>query len=162
MSISLRADAADAWMASDVASLVAQWAATGLACGVDVVELSSFARVLEVGGPPFVNDVYTAHEQQYCRGRLPQLAARFAAKEAIAKALGTGIRGISWTDMEVVSERTGRPRVLLRGTAAARAEEQDLTHWSLSLSHSESLAIAFVVAESMPRGRVRQKGQHRA
>jgi len=117
-----------------------------LACGVDIVELAPFARVMAVGGEPFLRAIYTDRERAYCRERVAQLAARFAAKEAVAKALGTGIRGIDWTEMEVASEPTGCPHLVLSGQAAARTAQRGLAYWAVSLSHSETYAMAFVVA----------------
>ena len=117
-----------------------------LFCGVDIVELSSFSRWVEMGGESFLQRIYTQQELSYCRGRVPQLAARLAAKEACAKALGTGIRGVAWQDMEVLSDPRGKPLLRLSGGAASRVAELNVTEWTLSLSHSESLAIAFVVA----------------
>jgi len=122
---------------------------TPLSCGVDVVELERFARILKVGGQQFLNRVYTEAELAFCAGRLPQLAARFAGKEAISKTLGTGIRGIHWRDLEVLSDQYGRPFVSLYGCAAARAKQMQLFTWTISLSHSPTFVIAFVLA-SLP------------
>ena len=74
------------------------------------------------------------------------MAARWAAKEAMSKPLGTGWRGIEWRELEVVRELSGRPAVALHGRAQAIAENLGLTQWALSLSHSEGYAIAFVIA----------------
>jgi len=82
----------------------------------------------------------------YCRGRVPELAARFAAKEAISKALGTGMVGVRWAEMEVLGDRRGKPVVTLYGLALARAEELGLEEWAVSLSHSRDSAIAVVAA----------------
>jgi holo-[acyl-carrier protein] synthase len=123
-----------------------------LVCGVDIVELERFARVLEVGGTRFLHRVYTKAELTFCAGRLPQLAVRFAAKEAISKALGTGIQGgIHWGEMEINSDLHGCPFVSLYGHAAARAEQMHIGTWAVSLSHSPHVAIAFVVASRMKR-----------
>lgn len=118
----------------------------GLACGVDFVRLDAIARGIEIGGEHFLQDIFTPSEQAYCRGRLAQLAGRFAAKEAVAKALGTGIRGIGWLDVEIISNRWGQPKVRLNGPAAIRAERMGLRTWAISISHGEVDAIAFVVA----------------
>jgi holo-[acyl-carrier protein] synthase len=100
---------------------------------------------LELGGDNFLERIYTQQELSYCRGQVPRLAARFAAKEACAKALGTGIRGVTWHDMEVFSDPRGKPQLRLSGGAADRIAEINATSWSLSLSYSEGFAIAFVV-----------------
>lgn len=118
-----------------------------ICCGVDIVEIDAFARSVALGGERFLHRIYTEDELAYCRGRLPQLAARFAAKEAFAKALGTGIRGVRWQDIEVRGLTSGRPILHVTGAAAKRAGELKFTHWSLSLSHSEHIALAFVIVE---------------
>lgn len=118
----------------------------GLFCGTDLVELASFGRYLEVGGEHFLRRIFTERELENCGGRLPRLAARFAAKEAVAKALGTGIRGIDWTEMEIRNDMRGRPLLRLHGRAARRAAKLRLSGWTISLSHSEIFALAFVVA----------------
>ena len=76
------------------------------------------------------------------------MASRFAAKEAVMKALGTGTRGVRWKDIEVVRERGGPPRVALHGTAMARARRLGIEEMALTLSHSREYAVASVVAES--------------
>jgi holo-[acyl-carrier protein] synthase len=122
-----------------------------LSAGVDVVEIGRLERVLQRWGQRFLDRVYTSEEQAFCRGRVPELAARFAAKEAISKALGTGIigrGGVNWLDMEVLPDRRGKPLVLLYGRARERAGELALTEWAISLSHERTIAVAFVVASS--------------
>ena len=120
-----------------------------LSVGVDIVEIERLGRAIERWGQRFLDRVYTPREQAFCRGRVPELAARFAAKEAISKALGTGIigrEGVNWQDMEVLPDRRGKPLVYLHGRALRRAEEVGLTQWAISLSHEREVAIAFVVA----------------
>lgn len=114
--------------------------------GVDVVELSRVARVLERHGERFLARVYTAAEVAYCRGRLRELAARFAGKEAISKALGTGLRGVSWREMEILPDRRGKPLVVLHGRARQRAAELGFADIAISLTHGNDLAIAVAVA----------------
>jgi holo-[acyl-carrier protein] synthase len=80
------------------------------------------------------------------------LAARFAAKEAASKALGTGIAGIVWRELEVLSDRRGKPLLFLHGQARARADELGLDTWAVSITHSRDLACAFVVAYASPSG----------
>jgi holo-[acyl-carrier protein] synthase len=110
--------------------------------GVDVVEVSRLARALE-RTPSLRDRLFTAGEQQV--ERVESLAARFAAKEAVAKVLGAP--GLSWLDAEVVSADSGRPSLLLHGTAAEVAAAQGVTHWHGSLSHDAGMATAFVVGE---------------
>jgi holo-[acyl-carrier protein] synthase len=113
--------------------------------GVDLIEIPRIQRVLDDFGERFLNRVYTQRERDRYRDRISELAARFAAKEAISKALGTGIRGIKWREMEVVSNRRGKPIVGLHGTAAARADLLGITDFDISLTHSRTDAMAFVV-----------------
>jgi holo-[acyl-carrier protein] synthase len=110
--------------------------------GVDVVDVERFARA--VGRTPRLL-VRLLTESERAVGAAERLAARFAAKEALAKALGAPV-GLHWHDAEVVSER-GRPRFVLRGTVAAAAAELGATTWHLSLSHDAGIATAFVVLE---------------
>jgi len=117
-----------------------------VAVGIDVIEIPRIQRSLDDFGERFLNRVYTERERQYFRGRVSELAARFAAKEATSKALGTGIRGIRWREMEVLPNRRGKPVLILHGQAAERARTLGLTHFSVSLTHSRSDAMAFVVA----------------
>ena len=114
--------------------------------GVDIIEIPRIRRALARWGARFHRHVYTPSELSYCRDRTPELAARFAAKEAISKALGTGLHGISWTEMEILADRRGKPNVTLHGRALDRARVLGLSEWSISLSHSEEFAVAFVVA----------------
>jgi holo-[acyl-carrier protein] synthase len=119
-----------------------------LVTGVDIIEIHRVAQVAKRYGPRFFNRIYTAGEQVYCRGRAPQLASRFAAKEAVMKALGTGVRGVRWRDIEVVRHRGQAPTVKLHGTALARAQKIGMDNLALSLSHSKEYAVASVVGES--------------
>lgn len=114
--------------------------------GVDIVEIERIALALERWGERFLRRVYTEAEIAFCRGRTPELAARFAAKEAISKALGTGLNGIHWREMEVLPDHLGKPLVRLHGRAAARAEHLGLDEFAVSLSHSKEYAVATVVA----------------
>lgn len=113
---------------------------------MDAIEIARIQAALDRFGDRFVRRLYTEREQQYCRGRAEELAARFAGKEAISKALGTGMRGVLWRELEVLNDRRGKPTVHLHGAAAARARELGLTSFEISLTHSRELAIAFVVA----------------
>jgi holo-[acyl-carrier protein] synthase len=119
-------------------------------CGIDVVELARFRASYARWGERLVRRVFTEAEAARARGRPDELAARFAAKEAISKALGTGIRGVGWREMEILSNRRGKPYVRLHGAAARRAQLLGLTSWSVSLTHSETLAMAMVVACRTP------------
>jgi holo-[acyl-carrier protein] synthase len=120
--------------------------------GVDLVRISRVERLLGRYGERFLERVFTPAEILYSRRRPPELAARFAAKEAVAKALGVGMRmiareGIGWHEAEIVGDHRGKPVVRLHGRAAERAAELGLTEWAVSLSHTEEHAVAFVVAQ---------------
>jgi holo-[acyl-carrier protein] synthase len=121
-----------------------------LTTGVDIIEISRVRRVLERYGQRFLERVYTPGEIGYCRGRAPNLAARFAAKEATMKALGTGVRGVGWKDIEVARRESGAPSIRLHGRAKARAQRLGVQEISLSLSHSQEYAVAFVVIQCQP------------
>ncbi|MAT81896.1 MAG: holo-[acyl-carrier-protein] synthase [Phycisphaerae bacterium] len=124
---------------------------TALAHGVDIVPVSRIERMLEDHGNRFVERIFTDGERSYAeqvvRGRAERYAARFAAKEAVLKALGTGLSGgITWHDIDVGRAASGGPIVRVSGLAARRADELGLSEWRLSLSHAGGLAIASVVA----------------
>jgi holo-[acyl-carrier protein] synthase len=127
-------------------------AGASLSVGVDLVELERLRRVLERYGQRFVERVYTPEEAARFGGHLPELAARFAAKEAVSKALGVGMRllspnGIGWRDVAVLPDARGKPLLYLSGRALALAEEQGLDRWAISLTHDRDYALAFVVAQ---------------
>lgn len=117
-----------------------------LAVGTDIIEIARIQRSLNDFGERFLKRVYTAREREWYGDRVNELAARFAAKEATSKALGTGIVGIRWQEMEVLPNRRGKPVLILHGRAAERARTLGLTDFSVSLTHSRTDAMAFVVA----------------
>lgn len=120
-----------------------------LRTGVDTIEIARVQAAIDCHGDRFLSRVFTEGELADCRERTESLAARFAAKEAVAKALGTGIwrSGVRWSDIEVRRHKSsGAPILLLHNAAGDLAEELQLTEWSLSLSHDRTNAIAFVVA----------------
>jgi holo-[acyl-carrier protein] synthase len=128
-------------------------AGQALSTGVDLVELDRIRRVVERYGERFLGRIYTPAELARYSHRLPELAARFAAKEAVSKALGVGLHhisaeGIGWQEVEVLPDPRGKPVVYLSGRARALAEEQGLRQWAISLSHGRDYAVAFVVASS--------------
>lgn len=120
--------------------------------GIDLVEIARIQQSLERFGPRFLNRVFTSAEQAYCmrkRNAAESLAARFAAKEAAAKALGTGIsRGVNWLEIEVVREPGGRPNLLFHGRAAQIAAQLGVAHAALSITHTATLSMANVVLEN--------------
>jgi len=113
--------------------------------GVDIIEIGRIERVATRWGERFLKRVYTEAELSICRDRAPALAVRFAAKEAVMKALGTGTKGIGWREVEVLSNSDGKPLVYLNGRAQKKAEELGLGELAISLSHSRDYAIATVV-----------------
>lgn len=115
------------------------------AVGIDIIELERVRRTLKRHGQRFLARVYTPLEIAFCRGRVSELAARFAAKEAVMKALGTGARGVAWREIEVLPDRRGKPLLYLHGQAAARAKTIGLQGLDVSLTHSQEFAIAAVV-----------------
>jgi holo-[acyl-carrier protein] synthase len=119
--------------------------------GVDLIEIERIRGAVDRHGRRFLMRIFTPGERELCHDRIHSLAVRFAAKEAVAKVLGTGLwrSGIAWTDIETLrDEQSGAPRLRLHYAAARRAAELRLVEWSISLSHSRDHAIAFVVATS--------------
>ena len=113
--------------------------------GTDLTAVARVERLIATVGEPFLVRTWTAGERASCAGRAESLAARWAAKEAVLKALGAGIDEIAMTDIEVVDTDEG-PTVRLHGAAAHRAAAIGLSDWALSLSHDGGMALAFVVA----------------
>jgi holo-[acyl-carrier protein] synthase len=127
--------------------------------GVDACEIARVGRALAgPAGARFRDRVYTAGEQVYCdargRGRLESYAARFAAKEAAMKALGTGWgQGIAFRDVEVVREGESAPYLVLHGEAARAARRRRIARWHLTMTHTRTTAIAWVLCERARRSR---------
>jgi holo-[acyl-carrier protein] synthase len=119
--------------------------------GVDVIEIARIEEVLARYGDRFCQRIYLPGEILYCRSKrngAESFAARFAAKEAAAKALGTGIHfGVSWRDIEVVRATSGRPTLVFHGRAAAIAQKLGVRNAAISLTHSRTEALAQVVLE---------------
>lgn len=123
---------------------------TPIAHGIDLVPIARIERMLADHPDRFLARCFTPHEQESCirRARAAEhLAARFAAKEAILKALGTGwSSGIAWTDAEVITRPSGAPSVALHNTALRIADARGIRAWLISLSHAGGMAMASVVA----------------
>jgi holo-[acyl-carrier protein] synthase len=119
--------------------------------GVDIIEIDRIAAVAARYPVRFLEKVYTPGERAYCEGRPPQLATRFAAKEAVMKLLGTGVRGVPWKDVEVVRQRGRAPEIVLHGKAKAVGDRLGITRIALSLSHSKEFAVASAVGEAPGR-----------
>jgi len=117
-----------------------------LASGVDIIEIERFGGTIERQGERFKQRFFTPREIEQAGDNIASLAARFAAKEAVSKALGTGMGKIRPIDMEVVRDQNRAPHLQLYGEARRLAESLGLQTWSISLSHSQQYAIAYVVA----------------
>ncbi|NTW99225.1 MAG: holo-[acyl-carrier-protein] synthase [Geobacteraceae bacterium] len=120
--------------------------------GVDIVAMERFQRFIDAGNSAILDRLFTQAERSLCGNRKDTascLAARFAAKEAFLKALGTGLRdGISWQEMEVSNDALGKPELTLSGKAAVRVQGNGVNRVHLSLSHDSGSAIAMVVLET--------------
>lgn len=111
-----------------------------------MLAIARVASSMERFGERFLNRFFTLGERADCENQPHRLAARIAAKEAVAKALGTGIGDVRWTDIEVRSAPNGRPVLHLHGHAAEVAAELNLTEWDVSLTHTDEVATAMCVA----------------
>lgn len=117
-----------------------------LKTGIDIIEIPRIQAALDRHGEHFLKRVFTDLEIYECQGRADALAARFAAKEAASKALGTGIGPIAWREVETLHKWSGEPYLILHGSAERIARVRGLTTWAVSLSHSRDNAVAVVVA----------------
>jgi holo-[acyl-carrier protein] synthase len=113
--------------------------------GIDVVEIERIESAIKQWEKRFLNRVYTEAELKLCQDRMPSLAARFAAKEAVMKVLGTGARGVSWREIEILADARGKPLVKLYGQAQIKAKELNLSEFSISLSDTKQIAIATAI-----------------
>ena len=116
-----------------------------LSTGIDLIEIGRIQEALDRYGERFLKRVFTSAEIASARGNASELAARFAAKEAASKALGTGIGPISWVDIEVLNKPSGKPILRLTGRAKNISEALGFQTWSVSLTHSRGMAAAVVV-----------------
>jgi len=124
-----------------------------LAVGVDIFEVERMAQGMARHGARFCDRFFTEREQAQCEGRPTSLAGRFAVKEAVGKALGTGIGDVAWKEIEIINDERGRPQLTLHGAAARLADELGLTEWAISLSHTRTHAVGMAVA-LMPERRM--------
>ncbi len=119
-----------------------------LRCGIDMIECQRVADGMARGGERFMTRFFTQGEREDCNGQAHRLAARIAGKEAVAKALGTGIGDVRWVEIEIrVNTPRKRPQLTLHGDAARVAAELGLTEWDISLTHLKEYASAMVVAK---------------
>ena len=117
-----------------------------IAVGIDIIEVDRVQKVYEHHGERFLKRVFTEMEVRQCRGKATRLAGRFAAKEAISKALGTGLHGVAWREMEIVQLRSGRPTVTLHGNAKRRAQLLGISAFDVSIADLKDFSIAVAVA----------------
>jgi holo-[acyl-carrier protein] synthase len=134
-------------LAASLSELAADAARTGRV-GTDAVHIETWERHLRLGGERLARRIYTSGEIEFCEGRADRLSTRLAAKEAALKALGTGVRGVSMVEVEVVSESSGRPTLRLHDRASGIAETLGLSKFEVSLCHEEGFAMAVVIAQS--------------
>jgi holo-[acyl-carrier protein] synthase len=117
-----------------------------LRTGIDLLEVERLKRAIDRHGNRFLRRIYTTRELSLIGENIPSLAARFAAKEAVAKTLGTGIGTVGWKDIEILRGPSKEPVLHLHGEALRVAEKLNLHIWSISISHTQEHAIAMVVA----------------
>lgn len=116
-----------------------------LATGIDLIEIARIEEVIARHGKHYLERIYTPAELEQCGRRVESLAGRFAAKEAAAKALGCGIGDVTWKEIEILGDEQNAPCLRLYGAAEQKAKELGLHVWSVSISHSQSQAVAVVV-----------------
>ena len=116
-----------------------------IATGVDLIEISRIEEVIGRHGKHYLERIYTPAELEQCGQRAESLAGRFAAKEAVAKALGSGIGDVMWKEIEIWGGEQKAPMLTLHGAAKQKADSLGYSSWSVSISHSRSHSVAFVV-----------------
>ena len=121
--------------------------------GIDIIKVERIRASLERFGDRFSNRVLTPNEQRYVRGRPETMAGRWAAKEAVSKVLGLGVRGIGWRDIEIERLPTGQPAVRLHGRAQARAEQLGMGRIAVTISHEADYAVAMAFGIRTAGGR---------
>ncbi|MBA7698007.1 Holo-[acyl-carrier-protein] synthase [subsurface metagenome] len=116
--------------------------------GIDIIEIARIERAITHWGEGFLHRIYTEPELKLCHKKSSSLAARFAGKEAVIKAIGTQTKGIGWREIEILADPRGKPLVHLYGKAQNQAGSLGLDKLAISLSHSKEYAVAFVVGET--------------
>ena len=125
----------------------------GILCGVDIIEITRIKKAFETSGEVFRNKVFTKDEVTYCEGKkavkFNSYAGRFAAKEAVAKAFGTGIsEGIGWLDIEILNDLKGKPNIRLFGAAKEKLRLLGADTIAISISHCENYAVAYATIQT--------------
>lgn len=141
---------------SPLAAIRSAWSAAVAAlgstsgAGIDLVEMRVFADLLAAGGSAFVDNGWSPQEQRDAEGSVERLAARWAAKEAVMKALHCGLGDLDPLDIEILTTAEGSPQVALHGNAATAASTLQIRDWHLSLCHEEGWAVAIAIADRQP------------
>lgn len=121
--------------------------------GIDIIKVDRIRAALDRFGPRFLKRVLTETERRYVRDRPETMAGRWAAKEAVSKVLGLGVRGIGWRDIEIERMPTGQPSVRLHGRAAARADQLEMGRIAISITHESDYAVAVAFGVRRAGGR---------
>lgn len=119
-----------------------------LVSGVDLIEVARLREAVELHGDRFLNRIFTPAELKEHEHKPESLAGRFAAKEAVAKAFGSGIGDVAWKEIEILRAGSGQPLLVLHGAAKEKAREMGIVGWSVSISHTNDHALAFAVGIS--------------
>jgi len=117
-----------------------------LQTGIDMLEVERLQKAIDRHGEKFLQRIFTEKELEQLRDDVPSLTARWAAKEAVAKALRTGIGDVSWQEIEILRGPSREPELHLYGAAEAKAKEMGISDWSISISHTLEFAVAMAVA----------------
>ena len=115
--------------------------------GIDLIDIDRIAQALDRHPQRFRRRILTDREDRYCGERVERIAGRWAAKEAVSKVLGLGVRGVGWREIEVLPNYAGQPQVLLHGRAAARAARLGIGEVTVSISHERRMAVAVAIAD---------------
>ncbi len=129
------------------------WSEVTSELGVDIIKVDRIAETIARFGARFANRVLTEREQRYVRQRPETFAGRWAAKEAVSKVLGLGVRGVGWKDIEVERLPTGQPSIVLHGRAARRAEQLGMGRIAVSITHEAEYAVAIAFGVRTAGGR---------
>jgi holo-[acyl-carrier protein] synthase len=117
-----------------------------LRCGIDLLDIQRVRDGIARLGDQYLNRFFTPAERAACADKPHRLAARIAAKEAVSKALGTGIGDVSWQEIEILNSERGRPILVLHGAAQRLSDALGITEWDLSLTHTDTTVAAMAVA----------------
>lgn len=117
--------------------------------GIDLIEIPRIVHVLDRFSSRFRQRVLTPAEREYCGQKVERIAGRWAAKEAVSKVLGLGVRGVGWRDIEILPDRAGKPHVYLHDRAALRAAHLGLSGIAVSITHERTMAAAVAVGERL-------------